>query len=229
MQRLQRRWWIVDIPVLGICLVCEAEVIQNTLDVRATLDAMPHEPYKLVDTADEASRAQMEVDDANAAETYFGCDVDLEGDADVQTDLAPTSNIWTNSKLAVNLQLCCERYRQWVDLLALNFVKNHQWRPEDPGVAYRLDETEGDRFPEPKVESDSSGDENDVIVMGRYDGSVTLDVAFSGFEPKIIPLMQGGEGKGLAHLGDLGHIKHVVVVGITACSDMRFWRFFNVS
>ena len=115
--------------------------------------------------------------------------------------------------MAVNPQFCYEKYRQWVDLLAPNFVKNRQRRPEDPIVAYRLDEGEGDRFPELKVETDTSDDEHGVIVKGRYDGSITLDVVLSGFEPKVSPLTQGEEGKGLAHLGDLRHIEHVVVVG----------------
>ena len=75
-----------------------------------------------------------------------------------------------------------------------------------------LTKSEGDRFSEPEVETDTSDDENDVIIKGRYGGSVTLDVVLSGFEPKITPLMQGEEGKVLAHLGNLRHIEHVVVV-----------------
>ena len=64
----KQRCWIVDTPVLGICPLRGVEVIQNTFDIRATLGATPHEPFKLFHTADEAPRTQMDVDDAEAAE-----------------------------------------------------------------------------------------------------------------------------------------------------------------
>ena len=91
-------------------------------------------------------------------------------------------------------------------------MKNIHRRPDKPSENYRFDESEADRLPEPKVETDTSDDEDNVMVNSKYDGSVTLDVVLSGFWPKIIPLMQGGEDKGFAHLGDLSHMKHVVVV-----------------
>ena len=214
-RKFKKRWWIVDTPMLGICPVCEIVVIQESLGIRATLDATPHEPFKLVSAADEVFRTHMDVDAPGAgdAELDYGGAVGLEEDTDIQMTLSPTSNVWTHSTLVINPNFRRKRYRQWVDLLARNFVKNHQRRQENPSEARRLDESEGDRFPEPEAETDTSDDENDVIVKGRYDGSVTLGVVPSGSEPKVIPLVQVEEGKGLAHPSDLSHIEHVVVVG----------------
>ena len=80
---------------------------------------------------------------------------------------------------------------------------------------------EGDRFPEPKSEAEgtdtSDGDAN-VIVKGKYDGSVTLDVALGAFEPVITPLMQGEQGRGIERLCDLFNVEHVVVVVGPFCS-----------
>ena len=44
--RCEQSWWIVDTPVLGICPVCEGDVIGISLGIRATLEASLHEPYK---------------------------------------------------------------------------------------------------------------------------------------------------------------------------------------
>ena len=100
---------------------------------------------------------------AGEAELDYGGAVGLEEDTDVHMALNLTFDVWTNSTLVINQKFC---YKRWVDLLALNFVKDHQRRPENPSEVCRLDESEGDRFPEPEAETDASDDENDVIVKG---------------------------------------------------------------
>ena len=162
------RWWIVDTPVLGICPVCCEEAIRGPLDVRATLDATLHEPYKTIPTADVPP---MGIVDAGPKEADYG-HINLEEDEDVTM----VSDVWSNSTLIIDPKFDPKKYRQWIDLLALNFLKKHQRRPENPSIAYRLDESEADRFIEPKAETGgpvADDDETDVIVEGKYDGSVT--------------------------------------------------------
>ena len=209
--RKQKRW-IVDTPVLGICPVCERDAIVDSLDIKATLDASPNEPFKCFSEADEAHDGPME-GNRDADETVdFGVAVELEEEQDV----AGLLRVGPEPATVVNPKLRAKQSRQWIGFLALNFTRGNQRRPDDPSQIYRLDESEADRFTELKSEgeeTDTSDDDTNVIVKCKYDGSVTLDVALGAFEPVITPLMQGDEGRGIDRLGDLSNIKHVVVVG----------------
>ena len=204
-------------PVLGVCPVCERDVIDSSLDIKATLAASPNEPFRCFSEAEEAPDDPMEGNRVADEPVEFGDVVGLEEEQDVaallRLDPEPTT--------VVNPKFCAKRYRQWIGLLALNFIRSNQQRPDDPSQVYRPDESGGDRFTEPKSEgeeTDTSDDDTNVIVKGKYDGSVTLDVALGAFEPVITPLMQGEVGRGIERPGDLSNIKHVVVVVGPFCS-----------
>ena len=142
----------------------------------------------------------MEGDRAVEETPDFGGAVDIEEEADVNMLLRPKPETQAESTIVVNPQFCSKKYKQWVDLLALSFIRSNQRRPDDPGQVYRLGESEGDRFPEPKSEveePDTSDDDIDVTVNGKYDGSVTPDGAFGGFKPVITAFMQGEEAGAL--------------------------------
>ena len=222
--KCDRCWWLVDTPVLGLRPVCEIEVVKESLDVKATLSATPHSPFVLFRVRDEALNPPMDVDTSGAEAPDFGdaSGVDLDEDADVQ-ELLPTSaaDIWKGFTTMVNPNFCPKRSRQWIDLLALDFLRTHQRRPDDPSVIYRIDETEANRdgrfiFESSDVSMNVDAgavDDDNVMIDDRYDSSVAVHAMLSSFEPRTTPLMQGEEGKGLSRLGDLTGIEHVIVVG----------------
>ena len=57
-----QRWWLVDTPVLGICPVCETDVVRDSLDVKATLSATQHSPFVPAHVGVEAPNPSMDVD-----------------------------------------------------------------------------------------------------------------------------------------------------------------------
>ena len=229
----EKRWWLVDTPVLGICPVCEVDTINSGLDVRRTLASTPHSPFVRADNGED-SNPSMGVD-TSAGEADYGETpgpvgdptlVCLDDDPDVQRLLpTPPGQIWQGSTVAVNpsfnFEFLFERYREWIDLVALDFVRTHQRRPDDPNSIYRIGGTESNRdgrvLDEPGGDNmdidDEDADDDNVMSNKSYDSSVAVDAMLSSFEASITPLMQGEEGRGLSRLGDLSDIRHVVVVG----------------
>ena len=146
-----KRWWLVDTPVLGICPVCEVEVIKLGLDVKATLEASRHSPFVLLPDGDEDLGPPMKVDASGAEVPDFGdtsgvAGVDLSEDPEVQGLLpTPVAEIWSGSTIMINPGFCPKRNREWIDLVALDFLRIHQRRPGDPNVIYRIDEAGSNR------------------------------------------------------------------------------------
>lgn len=178
----------------------------------------------LFHVGDEAPNPPMDVDASSAEAPAFGdaTTVDLEEETEVQELLpSPAADIWKRSTVLVNPKFCPNWNRQWIDLLALNFLRTHQRRPDDPSVVYRIGETEAYRDGKLIFETGDGAmnvdagavDDDNVIIDNRYDSSAAVDVMLSSFEPRITPLMQGEEGKGLSRLGGLTGIGHVIVVG----------------
>ena len=85
----KKRWWIVDIPVFGICDVCEEGVIRETLDFKATLNSKLQERPKLLVNGEEVPRPQMDADASEQPEGEADCDVALEDGTDEQIGDAP--------------------------------------------------------------------------------------------------------------------------------------------
>ena len=204
----QKRWWLVDTPVLGICPVCEIEVIRDALDVKGTLEASPHAPIVRRPAADIVMEPQR-------AEVVGGeQDVDLEEDEDVTMIIPDT--IWAGSTIETNPNFDLERYRGWIDLLALDFTRMNQRRPDNPRLLCPMDK-DPDLLPDPRgvkmeLDDEDASDDN-VIVDNKYDSSVASDSVLSGFVPSITPLLQSVENKGIDRLGNLSSVKHVIVVG----------------
>ena len=104
----------------------------------------------------------------------------------------------------INPNFSSERNREWIDLVALDFVSAHQGRPDDPDSIYRIDEAEPNRDGRLFNESDDDDmnvddevvDDDNVMINNSYDSSIAVDAMLSSFEPSITPLMQGGR-KGL--------------------------------
>ena len=221
-----KRWWLVGTPVLGICPVCEAETITSGLDVGKTLASTPHSPF--VRTEDgEDSNPLMEVDTSAAEADYAETSdpvgaVCLEYDPEVQNLLLnPPDEIWLGSTIAVNPSFNLERYKEWIDFVAIDFLRTHQRRPDDPDVIYRIDGAEShrdgrilDESGEDTMDVEGENVEDDNVMVNKsYDSSVAVDTMLSSFEASITPLMQGQEGRGLSRLADLSDVRHVVVVG----------------
>ena len=205
-----------------MCPFREIDVIRDALDVKATLAATPHSPYVLFRDRGESLNPPMEVDASGAEVPDFGGAVELEEEEHIQALLHPSvAGIWTGSTVAVNPKFCPKRNRQWIDLLALEFVRTHERQPDDPNLIYRIDEAESSRdgrlISEPgdavMNDTDEVVEDDNVIIDNRYDSSVAVDAMLSNFEPGITPLMQGEEGKGFSRLNDLAGIDHVIVVG----------------
>ena len=70
----------------------------------------------------------MEGDRAVEETPDFGGAVDIEEEADVNMLLRFKPETQAEPTTVVNPQFCSERYRQWVDLLALNFIRSNQRR-----------------------------------------------------------------------------------------------------
>jgi len=160
-----KHWWLVDTPVLGICPVCEVEIISSGLDVGRTLASTPRSPFVRTEGGED-SNPPMAVD-TSAGEADYGETPDpvgmvcLEDDPDVQSLLPnPPDKIWLGSTIAVNPSFNLERYKEWVDLVALGFLRTRQRRPDDPDVIYRIDETESYR--DGRVLDESGEDTMDV-------------------------------------------------------------------
>ena len=168
--------------------------------------------------------------------------VSLDEDPDVQRMLlTPPAQIWQCSTVTANPNFNSKWYREWIDLVALGFVRTHQRRPDDPNSIYRIDETESNRdgrlLDEPGDDNmnvdDAAVDDDNAMNNKSYDSSVAVDAVLSNFEPSITPLMQGEEGRGFSRLSDLSGIRHVVVVG-PFCSGANAMceyleKYFNVT
>ena len=181
-----KRWWLVDTPVLGICSVRAVEVIKLGLDVKATLEASRHSPFVLLPDGDEDFGPPMEVDASGAEVPDFGdaSRVDLGEDPEVQRLLSiPAAEKWSGFTIMINPSFCPKRNREWIDLVALDILRIHQLRPDDPNVIYRIDEAESNRDGRLINESgddamnidDEVVDDDNVMVDGRYDSSVAVD------------------------------------------------------
>ena len=116
--KCKQKWWIVDTPILGICPVCERDVIVDSLDIKATLDASPNEPFKCFSEADEARDDPTEGNKDVDETVDFGVALDLE-----EQDVAGLLRAGPGPTTVVNPKFCAKRYRQWIDLLALNGVR----------------------------------------------------------------------------------------------------------
>lgn len=104
-------------------------------------------PQVLFHVGDEVPSPPMDVDASGAGAPDFGdaTTVDLE-ETEVQALLpTPAADIWKGSTVLVDPKFCPKRNRQWIDLLALNFLRTHQRRPDDPSVIYRIDEADAYR------------------------------------------------------------------------------------
>ena len=137
----QKRWWLVDTPVLGICPACEIDVINDALDVKGTLEASPHAPIVRRSAADVVMEPQRA--------TVAGGEqsVDLEEDEDVAMIIPDT--IWEGSTIETNPNFDKERYRGWIDLLALDFTRMNQRRPDNPRLPCPMDK-DPDLPPDPR-------------------------------------------------------------------------------
>ena len=61
----------------------------------------------------------------------------LDEEPDVQRLLlTPPAQIWQGSTVTVNPDFSPKRYREWIDFVALDFVRTHQRRPDDPDSIY---------------------------------------------------------------------------------------------
>ena len=142
----EKRWWLVDTPVLGICPVCDVEVTTRGLDVKKTLEATRHSPFVQLPAGDEDPNPPMEVDASATEAPDYGdasgvvgdaSGVDLSEDPDVQNLLpTPVAEIWSGSTTMVNPDFSSKRNREWIDLVALDFLRTHQRHPDDPDVIY---------------------------------------------------------------------------------------------
>ena len=110
-------------------------MIEDSLDIKATLDASPHESYKCFSEAEEAPDDPMEGNKAADELPDFEGAVDIEEERDVKMLL----RVGPEPTTLINPQFRSKRYRQWVDLLAFNFIRSNQHRPDDPSQVYRLD------------------------------------------------------------------------------------------
>ena len=246
----EKRWWLVDTPVLGIRPVCEVDTISSGLDVRKTLASTPHSPFVRADSGEDSSPT-MDVDASAGEAPDYGETPGAVGDptlvclveeADVRRLLpTPPDQIWQGSTVTVNPSFNSELYREWIDLVAPDFVRTYQRRPDDPNWICRIDETESNRdgrvLDEPGDDNmdidDGDVEDDNAMVNKSYDSSVAVDAMPGSFEPSITPLMQGEDGRGLSRLGDLSDIRHVVVVG-PFCSGTNAMseyleKYFNVT
>ena len=117
------------------------------------LASTPHSPFVRTESG-EGSNPPMEVD-TSAGQADYGetpgpvGDPDLvclEDEPDVQRLFPdPPDQIWQGSTIAVNPSFNFERYKEWIDPVALDFLRTHQRRPDDPDLIYRTDETESNR------------------------------------------------------------------------------------
>ena len=82
--KCEQRRWIVDTPILGICPVCERDVIEDPLDSKATLDASPNEPFRCFPEAEEAPDDPMEGNRVADEPVDSGGAVDLEEENSVR-------------------------------------------------------------------------------------------------------------------------------------------------
>ena len=66
--------------------------------------------------------------------------VDLNEEPEVQSLLPiPATQIWKGSTIMINPNFSSERNREWIDLVALGFVRAHRRHPDDPDSFYRID------------------------------------------------------------------------------------------
>ena len=117
----EKRWWLLDTPVLGICPVCEVSTITRGLDVGQTLVATPHSPFVCADNDEDANPA-MDVDaSASEAPDYGDAPgvvseasiVDLNEEPEVQSLLpTPPAQIWQVSTIMINPNFSSERNRE---------------------------------------------------------------------------------------------------------------------
>ena len=131
-------------------------VITRGLDVKKTLEATRHSPFVQLPDGDEDPNPPMEVDASATEAPDYGDASGVVDDAsgaglseepDVQNMLpTPVAEIWSGSTIMVNPDFSSKRNREWIDPVALNFLRTHQRRPDDPDVIYRIDEAESNRY-----------------------------------------------------------------------------------
>ena len=134
----------------------------------------------------------------------------------------PVTQIWKGFTIIINPNFSSERNREWIGLVALELVRTHQRRPDDPDLIYRIGEAESHRDGRLLNESgdddmnidDEVVDDDNVMIDNGYDRSIAVDAMLGSFEPSTTPIMQGEEGRGFSRLDDLSGIEHVVVVGL---------------
>ena len=136
--------------------------------------------------------------DASASEVPDYCDapgvvseasmVNLDEEPEVQSLLpTPPAQTWQGSTIMINPNFSSERKREWIDLVALDFVRAHQRRPDDPDSIYRIDEAESNRdgrlLNEPGDDDmnvdDEVIDDDSVMINNSYGSSIAVDAVLT--------------------------------------------------
>ena len=99
----------------------------------------------------------------------------------------PVTQIWKGFTIIINPNFSSERKREWIDLVALDFVRAHQRRPDDPDSIYRIDEAESNRdgrlLNEPGDDDmnvdDEVVDDDSVMINNSYGSSIAVDAVLT--------------------------------------------------
>ena len=99
----------------------------------------------------------------------------------------PVTQIWKGFTIIINPNFSSERNREWIGLVALELVRTHQRRPDDPDLIYRIGEAESHRDGRLLNESgdddmnidDEVVDDDNVMIDNGYDRSIAVDAMLS--------------------------------------------------